>query len=607
MAKVKQLSSDVIAKIAAGEVVDRPSCVVKELVENALDAGATSVEVHLKEAGKSLIHIKDNGSGIDKDDLEIIFERHATSKISSIDDLESLRSLGFRGEALYSVAAIADVQLKSLARDESEGWEVHMRGGAQVTLQPAAIATHGTDIKVSEIFYNVPARKKFLKSNVSEMNAILSVFLPYTMLYPHVRFLLINEGKTHIDVRPTDSATQRFAEVLNLQAQHLIEDEFKYESDGTNIRCILGNINIQRKRRDLQYLFVNGRPVANKNLEFQVNDMYRLIFPPQTYSAFAVFIDVLPENVDANIHPTKREVKIRDEYKLSSKLRRMVENALMTKGSARVLEADKDDDLWDEERDVKTQGIPTERMVFGPKSYGNLKMSNDGLRESSSVYSERPSSVLGSANLQDPDPHSVASESDLFRAQTESLHERFARSRYIGQFINKFLLFEVDQSLFYVDQHAAQERIMFERFRNQINDGDVEIQNLLTPVLVSLSPQEQVAWEETSEDLQKAGFETTQFDDQTIAVQTHPVLIKKVEPAVRAILAQLKHERCDYNIIARRACKASIVTGDKLSIEQALHQRVELLACEDPFTCPHGRPTMIEIKESFLDKQFLRT
>lgn len=589
MSQVRVLPPEVIAKIAAGEVVERPASVVKELLENAIDAKATAIEIRLKEAGKQLIHIRDNGQGIEPDDLDIIFLRHATSKIQTQDDLFLLSSLGFRGEALYSIAAVADVQLKSCHQDYDEGWEVHYRDGVCLNKKPAATTSHGTDIKVTEIFYNTPARKKFLKSNISEMNAILAVVLPYAMLYPQIRFLLVNNDKTMIDVLPTSSSAERFAQLLNLKADHLIEESYEYQDDNIRIRLLLGNINIQRKKRDLQYLFVNNRPVTHRNLEFQVNDIYRLIFPPQTYSAFAVMIDVPTEDVDANIHPTKREVKIKDEYRLISKLRRLTEQALMTKGSMKTVE---------EKPYHFSAGSYSQSANQPSSSWDQTTIETSLIQESLPTYKSEPQ----------VDIHRDESHPELFQKKTsEPLHDRLKRSRYIGQFIRKFLLFEVDDSLLLIDQHAAQERIMFERFRKQMEESRVEVQALLSPIVMPLSPQEKIAMEEVEGVLSQAGFDTTFFDENTMVIQSHPLLIKNPEKAVRSVLAGKPHERCEYDVIARRACKASIVTGDKISPEQALHQRDELLLCQDPFTCPHGRPTLIDVKESFLDKQFLRT
>ena len=571
MARIEILVPNVIAKIAAGEVVDRPSSVVKELMENALDAEATSIEIHLKDAGKEFIHIKDNGCGITKSNLATIFQRHATSKIKNIEDLESLLSMGFRGEALYSIAAVADVTLESQANDSKEAWALHLRGGKRLALEPCAAKSHGTDIKISELFFNTPARRKFLKGSTSELNQIINVVLSFCLLYPNKRFLLNHAGRTLLDLRIAPSSKDRMAAALNLNAYDLLETSQDFPQEKIAIKAVLSNINVSRTRRDMQYFFINNRPIESKALSFALNDVYRAILPPGVYPAFIIQIDLDPANVDPNIHPSKKEVRIIAESKIISLVRHLVEYTLMKFGGTKVL-----DNISFE------QGLPADKIIFGPRT------SMPPLFESMS---------------------SLHAHDDLFVDSTlaRSLTHKFAQARYIGTLNNKFLLFESGSSLLCVDQHAAQERIMFERFTKQIESKSVEVQPLLTPIVIRLSANETINIEEFGPTLSAMGFETSLLDNQTLAVHTHPVLLKNIESAVRTLLSGDSIERFDRNTLARRACKASIVSGDRLSPIQVEHQRGELLACHDPFTCPHGRPIIIELTENFFDKQFLRT
>ncbi len=595
MTKVNILPPDVIAKIAAGEAVDRPASVVKELLENAIDAGATHIEIHLKDAGKEFIHIKDNGSGIARENLEKIFRRHATSKISAIEDLEKLHSMGFRGEALYSIAAVSDVTLSSRT-PTGEGWQIHIRGGVRQKLEPTALAQAGTDIKIAELFFNTPARRKFLKNNTSELNQILNIVLPYTLIYPQIRFMLTHAGRSLLDLRPAPSRLDRAAAALNVPMKDFLETDQEYVEEKIRVRMILGNINVQRPRRDLQFIFINHRPVESKNLSFNLNDVYKLILPPGVYGAFIVDIALDPANVDVNIHPTKREVRIKDEAMLIRLLRRMTEYQLMHKGSPKHMSFP-NASVGNPET---TQGLPADQLIFAP---GQLQAKfNPGTY----VPTENEKRLLRFARNDTQESSSLPMDFQLF-GEENTLRSKFTRARYVGSFLQKFLLFEADESLLIVDQHAAQERIMYERFRDQIESAKVESQPLLTPLLLKLTPQEKIAWEELEEKLTAAGIETTQFDDDTIAVQTQPLLLKNIENVVRTLLSGEEAPRMDPAALARRACKASIVAGDKIDVSQADHQRKQLLECKDPFTCPHGRPTLIEVTQSFLDRQFLRT
>ncbi|MBF0511853.1 MAG: DNA mismatch repair endonuclease MutL [Candidatus Omnitrophica bacterium] len=584
MSFVHILPSDVIAKIAAGEAVDRPASVVKELLENAIDAHASFIEIHLKDAGKELVHIKDNGSGISPEDLKKIFQRHATSKITAIEDLETLHSMGFRGEALYSIAAVSDVTLCSKTAQD-EGWQIHLQGGVRQNLQPFGRAGSGTDIKVSELFFNTPARRKFLKNNSTELNQILNVVLAYTLIYPEKRFLLTHANRTLLDLRPAATMIDRVAAALNVEMNHLLETDQEFVEDQIRIRLILGDINIQRPRRNLQYIFINQRPIESKALSFALNDAYKLILPPGVYGCFMVHLKVNPANIDVNIHPTKREVRLKDESKIVSLLRRMAEYQLMNKGQIKKA------------LDIKG-GIASDEIIFAPDqvlSQFHPISAAQALRNTafqSDKYAQN-------AHLELP------LDFQLFGKEND-LRSKLTNSRFIGGFLKKYLLFESPESLLILDQHAAQERILFEKFKKQLESAKVETQPLLTPLLIKLSPQEKITWEETHEKLALAGIETNLFDTDTIAIQTEPLLLKNIEHVVRELLSGGDLSRLDLEALAKQACKASVRAGDKMELLEVEYQKNELLTCQDPFICPHGRPTMIEVDKTFLDRQFLR-
>ena len=363
--------------------------------------------------------------------------------------------------------------------------------------------------------------------------------------------------------------------------KHFLETDQEFVEEHIRIKLILGDINIQRPRRDLQYIFINNRPVESKNIQYNLNDVFKLIMPPGVYGVFVVNIFLNPANIDVNIHPTKREVRLKDEARIISLLRRMTEYQLMHKSSP------------PQAGGVREGGISSDQLIFAP---GQLQS-----KFNPNAYAYKESGTTQTVNSQD-----MPLDFQLF-GEDDTLRSKFTRARYVGSFLQKFLIFEVDESLLIIDQHAAQERIMFEKFKSQIENSKVESQPLLTPLLLKLTPQEKIAWEDLKEKLTAAGIETTQFDDDTIALQTQPLLLKNIESVVRSLLAGDDAPRMDRDTLARRACKASVTAGDKLDTTQADYQRKQLLACKAPFTCPHGRPTLIEVTQSFLDRQFLRT
>jgi DNA mismatch repair protein MutL len=584
MAHVHVLSSDVIARIAAGEVVERPASVVKELMENALDAGATRVEVHLKEGGRTLIHVKDNGCGIACEDLGVLFNRHATSKIASADDLEKVLSLGFRGEALYSIGSVAEVNIKSRLAGSGDAWEMDVKGGVKGAARPAAMAGQGTEIRVQEIFFNTPARRKFLKSDASETEQVMNVFLPYTLLYPERHFVLTHNGRTLVDLAAAVHPVCRMAKALNLEERHLIAGEKITAPEGVSLRLLLGDINIQRPRRDLQYLFVNGRPVQSRNVLFHVNDVYRLLMPSGVHPAFAVFLEITPEDVDVNIHPAKREVRIRQEARLGGLLRVQAEMLLMTRGGAKEIPAAAPVFHFPPQGPV-SEGLAPERVIFAPQQ-----------------RSTAPAPVVPQEQ-----PVFAGFEAGMVEQRHGGLKERLARARFIGTFNRKYHLFEEGESLFLVDQHAAQERVLFEKFRRQVDAHEVEVQRLLTPLVVALTPQERLAFDALEEKLRLFGFEATLLDEGSLALHSFPVLLGETAVPARALLAGQDAGRADTDALARRACRASVMTGDRMHDDEAVHQLARLMMCDDPFTCPHGRPVFIELKTSFLDRHFLRS
>ncbi len=592
MSKVRPLPEYVVSKIAAGEVIDRPASVVKELLENALDASSDSIEIRIKNAGKKLIAVKDSGSGIEPDDIEKIFLRHSTSKISDISDLYAVSSFGFRGEALYSIAAIADVVLRSRTPAADTGFEIHVRGGAILDVRPVAMAS-GTEIEVSEIFFNTPARRKFLKTDNTELNHILNMVTPYALLYPQVPVTLNHGSRMLIDIPGGQTRLDRVEKLLRLKRSHLIEmDPVELDIPGVSVSGVLGDVNIQRARRDMQFIFVNNRPVSHRNISFHMNRLYRMLMPARVSPFFFIHLEVPPQGLDVNIHPAKREVKIKDEYSIISRMTDLCQKALTASGPKQIR-------------------VPSGKpMSFpGAKETSGMVSDDAAAPQANEAGKKTPFASPVQYVLDNPssgDSDRIFSPPPGSKPRT-GLTKIFSRSRYIGSFLKKYLLFESGESLLVVDQHAAQERVTYEQLKRQVDAGALEVQNLLAPVLIRLSVAESILWEKAKESFARLGFTTTRWDQETIALHSVPQLISNGEKALRNLLGCEDDPAIDnLAVLAKRACHQSLKTGYQMSLQQAQYLRTQLLRCQTPLACPHGRPTVIEIQDKEFQRYFLR-
>ncbi|MBN1428645.1 MAG: DNA mismatch repair endonuclease MutL [Anaerolineae bacterium] len=590
------LSSDVIAQIAAGEVVERPASVVKELIENALDAEAGTISVEMQEGGKRLIRVSDNGSGIPSEEAELAVLRHATSKLMAIDDLDRLTTLGFRGEALAAIASISRMSLVSRAAGESAGTSIRLEGGC-IMSREAIGAPQGTVITVENLFYNTPARLKFLKKETTERQAVNALVSRYAMAYPHVRFIL-HQGNQEV-LHTTGSGELRgvLAEVYGIDmAAEMLEvvplDDIPDRPDLAAIEVygFAGLPSLNRSNRNQITLFVNGRWVQDANLTYAVVQAYHTMLMVGRYPVATLLITLPPEEVDVNVHPTKAQVRFRQADAVFSAVQRAVRHALVEHApppTARgeVLWGSAD---WAARRDRLAQ-ITGERM-------SQLGLSAEGIEETGQYAQQRP-----------PE-----------EASTTELPERKKRVlpmlRVIGQVGGTYVVAEGPRGLYLIDQHAAHERILFEQFMAERQSGDMASQELLEAVVIELAPDQMALVEGSLDDLQAVGFHIEVFGRSAIRVLAIPALVAQGDPG-EALLAALGEIECgempteataEQKVISRVCKQAAIKAGQILSFPEmeALIRRLE--GCQSPQTCPHGRPTMIHISAEELAKQFGR-
>jgi len=565
MGKVNILTPQVVAKIAAGEVIERPASLVKELLENSFDAGADQITVELRQAGKTFIGVSDNGSGIDSDDIEKIFLRHATSKLKESQDLDTILTFGFRGEALYSIAAVSDVTLTSRTPEHDAAVQIHARGG-QVLQRVSTAAESGTRIEIRELFFNTPARKKFLKSDPTEIHQILAIVSSYALAFPGARLRLIHADRTLLDLAPAGNRKVRFCDIFNLPEANVIAAGSGPDQRRIKMEMLLGDQTLSRSRRDIQLIYVNSRPVYSKSLAFHINQAYRKIIPAKENPCFAVFLDIPPQYVDVNVHPAKREVKIMDEPRLAADLAAKITQYL-TEG-ANPLQMPLPSSL--------DQPEPVKPAVSMPYL----------IRETLDIYTAAPAGA-------DTTP-------------ATGLRGKLQQAAFIGTLSEKYILMEAGTSLLILDQHAAQERITFESLKRQAALGRPQSQTLLAPITLSISAQEKTAWEALRKQLDPLGFDTTLWDGSSLAIHAFPALIKDPQRSLREILNWKEDQADDIDSLAKRACRGSLTSGYRVDKNQAQYMVKELLGCQEPLSCPHGRPTVVELTLKTIDKEFLR-
>mgnify|MGYP001166151746 FL=1 len=592
------LPDQLASQIAAGEVVERPYSVVKELVENAIDAGATAITIDIRAGGRELIQIADNGDGIPADEIETAFQRHATSKLSSADDLWVIRTLGFRGEALAAISAVSRLTVVSRARDMDTGVRLLLEGGVTTTREVVG-APAGTVIAVENLFYNVPARLKFLKSVTTEKRLIDEFVTRYSLAYPGIRFRLSHDGR--ITYQTTGSGatadvllaaygpdtTRQLIEVQPAAPDSPRGEGQRYKID---VRGYVSDPALTWSGRNHIQLFVNGRTIRDTRLTFAVVQAYHTLLPVGRFPLALLFIELPPEEVDVNVHPTKVEVRFRDESAVFGAVQRAVRAALVETSPARGASG------W----------------AFGsssPSSWGGFR-AESGPGELPSTQLDIPWQLRG------PEPERTEGDAD---APPPSLpgtdSARLPIMRVIGQVGAAYIIAEGPDGLYLIDQHAAHERILYEQFLAQRQGQRVASQGLVAPATAYLSPSQAHLVEEQLDLLTSLGFEIESFGPNAFRIRAVPAILSRADPAaaLAAVVADLENETTPLKseteaLVIKRVCKtAAVKAGQTLSPQEMDAMILQLEACDVPHTCPHGRPTLIHLSAALLARQFGRT
>lgn len=627
---IKLLSEDVASRIAAGEVVERPASVVKELVENSLDAGATRVDVETSKGGTTLIRVRDNGSGILSHEVELAFKRHATSKLERATDLEHIATLGFRGEALSSVASVSRMTCITHHVSETTGSRLRLEGGT-VAHRSATGRPPGTELIIEDLFYNVPARRKFLKAERTERRHIDAFMTRYAIAYPNTAFSVIHDGRQMLNTPGTGDVREV---LISVYGPELGTSLLQIPADLTldleiQVRGFVGPTTVHRANRGYITLFINGRWIDNMRLSYAIIQAYHTLLPVKRYPIAFVIVEMPPEDVDVNVHPTKAEVRFRDGDSVFRAIQRTVRATVVTHAPATA--------TWTPPTHV---GSPTQ--IGAPTQVGTPATPVDALaqRNRAQLAALRPSQThiqfpparsgpanAGARATESTTPASAlpgwalrgsdagASAPDPIPVQPPRAHssQQLPPLRIVGQVATMFIVAEGPEGLYLIDQHAAHERVLYEQMLSNATAGQVPSQPLLEPQVVSLPADEAGRLEEALPAVCKLGLEAEAFGTNTFLVRAVPALLKHIPPAdlladAAAAAAESSPIRTELEeIVIRHICKrAAVKAGQVLSTEEMIRLIHDLEATENPRTCPHGRPTMVQISTEMLARQFGR-
>lgn len=681
MPKINVLDDSTINKIAAGEVIERPSSIIKELVENSIDAGADFITVEIENGGKDLIKIIDNGCGIEHDDINKAFMRHATSKISRAEDLYDLHSLGFRGEALASIAAVSKLEMITKTKDALLATKIILEGG-KISLKKAIAANSGTQISVQSLFFNTPARRKFLKSNQSEALAITNLMNKLAIGNPQVRFKYINNKKTVFETLGDGSL---FNLIRLIYGKDVSSNVIKldYESTYFKIQGYIVNNNVYRSNRNLQHIFINGRYVKSNNIMNVINESYKAIIPINKFPIYFINIIVDPGTIDVNIHPNKLEVKFNKENEILSELQDYIRGVLLKnsligkynksesglyspsskaasfnsfsysgvdeKINTLVTPKKEVNELCKEESLIETKN--TKNINSGTENHIKNDLLNEEVKGQIENLSEIKSNSFTSLSdyenkiqkeeLFDKDNSELFTDFDLenqtkklvnlngqvekdikesseeveqlaFIKEEAAKNTDFENLKFTGIAFDTYVLFTKGDDMIMMDQHAAHERIRFELYMEKFKSNTLSIQMLMEPIIMELSPSDMAITVKNIDLFERFGFIIEEFGHRNISIRGVPNTFGNPESQrfIYEIIDNIEKigsiYDTKYDEIAEIACKSAIKANDKISYQEAVELVNQLKECDNPYTCPHGRPIMVKMTKYDIEKMFKR-
>lgn len=674
MNRINILDDLTINKIAAGEVVERPSSVVKELIENCVDAGSTKVIIDILDGGKKLIKIIDNGSGIASSEVEKSFLRHATSKINKIDDLYDLYSLGFRGEALASISAVSKLEMITKTKDEPVGTKVYVEGGKIVSKEPIG-ANNGTTIIIKDIFYNTPVRQKFLKSTHAETINISDLINKLAIGNPNVQFRYVNNNKPMLNT-PGDG--RLLSVIRSIYGKDICDNliEINYECKHFKLNGYIGNNNVYRSNKNLQHIYINKRFVKSKVVLDAISEAYKSIVPINKHAVCFLNIIINPSSIDVNIHPTKLEIKFENEQELYIELRDYLKSRLLHTnliGKYEVKESKSNLQLQPKievkemekppikvDKNIEVIKIDSEKPIdtflsvtdilskkediykdkkdttyMNERVYESTTYINDYDIDKNNDFSDKVKDMYNSKAMNEYKINSLDDiEQDIDYLNYEdnnNLNEfiedeqqkffedsndktKFSLDDYniIGTIFDTYIILSKGESMYLVDQHVAHERVLYERYMDKFYSSDINMQVLLNPDILELSNVDMIKVEQNLELFKNFGFEIDIFGNNHIMIRCVPTVfgVPESEKFILEIIDNIDDIKSNYELkgekFASMACRAAIKANDKINTLEIKSLFEQMKECKNPFTCPHGRPIIVEITKTEIEKMFKR-
>ncbi len=647
MGSIRVLPDHLANQIAAGEVVERPASALKELIENSLDAGARKIKVVLEAGGKRRIRIEDDGCGMDRDDCLMALERHATSKLTRAEDLFSIRSLGFRGEALPSIASVSRLTLESRRADADAGVRVELHGSKMFKVTEVS-RPPGTAITVDQLFFNIPARKKFLRKTETELSWMVNLVTQYSMAHIDKHFILEHNGRVLMDLAPVTLLKERVYQHFGKQfIDHLVP--FQGERDWLKVEGLTSLPSFLKTSRNYQFLFVNGRLVKDKVLGHAISEAYQGFGEGKIYPVIFLFIEVPSEEVDVNVHPAKTEVKFINANFVHDGVRDLIREPLLQQRATIPYR------FREQYHEFPTEAMPTKRDPWsvprqqqqalpgggdqGPmfsgaaaapaanaaapavpvggqpgSAYDRFVQRRDAAGPSGST--DAPGPPPAAATSSGPAPaSSAAADSSAASLFSEDQQKALNLPRIIGQFRDSYILAEQEGDLLLIDQHVAHERILYDQISAALAENRVERQALLVPQTIELSPAQAVDFEQVKPTLAQFGFDVDPFDGHTFVIRERPVFVagENLEKLVGELIEKARGERVETALeamidhyAATKACKAAVKINMSLTPEKMKHLIRELYDSATPMFCPHGRPIVLKFSNEEIEKNFFR-